>query len=129
MTNVTTHKIAIVEDELSIQQMYKFKFEAEGFRVVVASDGRTGLQVVKDFRPDILLLDIKMPHMDGDEMLAKLRATAWGANIRVVILTNLSKDEAPTALRFLHVDRYIVKAHHTPAQVLAVTKEILDIAS
>jgi hypothetical protein len=64
--------------------------------------------------------------MSGDEMLEKLRATDWGSSIRVVILTNISKDEAPKNLRFLHVDRYVVKAHHTPTQVLEIIKEILS---
>ncbi len=59
-------------------------------------------------------------------MLARLRAQAWGADIRVIILTNLSKDEAPQVLRFLHVDRYIVKAHHTPKQLVDIVHEVLD---
>jgi hypothetical protein len=60
-------------------------------------------------------------------MLEKLRATDWGSSIRVIILTNLSKDEAPHKLRFLNVDRYIVKAHFTPAQVLSTINEVLGI--
>jgi hypothetical protein len=54
-----------------------------------------------------------------------LRATDWGSSIRVLILTNISKDEAPQALRFLRVDRYIVKAHHTPSQVIGIVHEVL----
>jgi CheY-like chemotaxis protein len=63
--------------------------------------------------------------MSGDEMLEKLRATEDGAAIKVIILTNISKDEAPRALRLLHVDRYVVKAHHTPQQITEIIGEVL----
>lgn len=64
--------------------------------------------------------------MNGDEMLEKLRQTDWGSKIRVIILTNISRDEAPKNLGLLNVDRYIVKAHHTPQQVLDIINEILN---
>jgi DNA-binding response OmpR family regulator len=120
-------KLSIVEDELSILQLYKTKFEREGFEVATASNGRDGLKVIKRTMPDLVLLDLRMPGMQGDEMLARLRAEEWGASIRVIILTNLSRDEAPSSLRFLAVDRYIVKAHHTPSQVVAIVREVLGI--
>jgi DNA-binding response OmpR family regulator len=122
-----TPKLSIVEDELSILQLYKTKFEREGFEVATASNGRDGLKVIKRTMPDLVLLDLRMPGMQGDEMLARLRAEEWGASIRVIILTNLSRDEAPSSLRFLAVDRYIVKAHHTPSQVVAIVREVLGI--
>lgn len=118
-------KIAIVEDDEPIRQMYAIKLENSGFDICTAEDGQTGLTVVKEHLPDLILLDIMMPVMRGDEMLEKLRETDWGAGIRVVVLTNLSKDEAPHMLRFLNVDRYIVKAHHTPSQVVDIVKDIL----
>jgi DNA-binding NarL/FixJ family response regulator len=67
-----------------------------------------------------------MPVMPGDEMLEKMRRTDWGSTIRVIVLTNISRDEAPRSLSLLNVDRYIVKAHHTPAQVLDIINEILN---
>ncbi len=118
-------RIAVIEDDLPIAQMYQFKLEQNDFTVALAHDGRAGLVMLKDFLPDLILLDIKMPHMSGDEMLTELRTTDWGKNIRVIILTNISRDEAPQVLRFLNVDRYIVKAHHTPQQVLDIVKEVL----
>jgi len=63
--------------------------------------------------------------MPGDEMLEKLRATPWGSGVRVIILTNISKNEAPQKLRFLNVDRYVVKAHHTPAQIVSIVQDVL----
>lgn len=121
----TVQKLLIVEDEHVIAAMYKFKLEAEGYEVRCAYDGEAGLKLAEEFRPDLILLDLRMPVMSGDEMLAKLRATDWGSSIRVVILTNISKAEAPASLRLLHVDRYIVKAHYTPAQVADIVGEVL----
>lgn len=119
------YKVAIVEDETAIRELYKAKLDLCGYEVKVAHNGREGLQVIESFRPDLVLLDIRMPEMNGDEMLQRLRETEWGANIRVVILTNLSKDEAPSILRFLSVDRYIVKAHHTPKQIADIVGEVV----
>lgn len=118
-------KILIVEDEYSIARMYKYKFEASGLNVKIAENGIEGLSSAEAFQPDIILLDLKMPYMTGEEMLKKLRAEDWGKNIKVVILTNISKDEAPSSIRPLNVERYIVKAHSTPKQVLEVVNEIL----
>jgi DNA-binding response OmpR family regulator len=119
-------KIAVIEDDRDLQFMYKLKLEREGFEVRAASDGQEGLELIKEFRPDIVLLDLMMPVMSGPEMLARLREEEWASNIRVVVLTNISKTEAPSALRFLGVDRYVVKAHHTPAQVVDIVHEVLE---
>lgn len=102
------------------------KFELENFDVQVAFSGRDGLKLIKQTNPDLVLLDLCMPHMSGDEMLAKLRATEWGADVPVIILTNLSRAEAPAALRFLGVERYIVKANHTPSQIASIVNEVLS---
>lgn len=121
----TPPKAAIIEDDTDLQFIYKMKLEAAGYQVVTAANGVDGLAVIESFKPDIILLDLMMPVMSGAEMLTKLRMNDWASNMRVIILTNISKDEAPQALRFLSVDRYVVKAHHTPAQVVAVANEVL----
>lgn len=125
---MATVKVVIIEDDLSIQRLYKTKLELEGFEVTVADNGKDGLSTARRVMPDIILLDLRMPLLNGEETLAKLRAEEWGANIRVIILTNVSRDEAPTSLRFLGVSRYIVKAHHTPAQVVEAIKDVLLIS-
>lgn len=120
-------RAVVVEDDPDIQYIYKLKLEREGFDVAVASNGEEGLGVIEQFNPSVVLLDLMMPVMSGSEMLAEMRAESWGSDARVIILTNISKDEAPQSLRFLHVDRYIVKAHHTPAQVVSIVHEVLGL--
>lgn len=118
-------KAVVIEDDHDLQFIYKLKLERAGFTVTTAGNGEEGLEAIQALQPDIILLDLLMPVMNGTEMLARLRAENWGSDVRVVILTNISKDEAPQALRFLRVDRYIVKAHHTPAQVVGIVNEII----
>ena len=72
-------KIAIVEDDLAIAQMYRMKFEAEGYHVEIAENGKLGLELCEQMKPDLVLLDLMMPEMNGDEMLEKMRATDWAS--------------------------------------------------
>jgi DNA-binding response OmpR family regulator len=117
-------KVAVIEDNIPIQELYMFKLKLEGFKVKAASDGEAGLTMVKEFMPDLILLDLLMPIKNGEDMLEDLRKFDWAKNIRVIILTNISKDEAPSKLRLLNVDRYIVKAHYTPQQVIDIVREV-----
>ena len=118
--------IAIIEDDQVINQMYRMKFEAAGFEVVSASDGEAGVKVVQRANPDIILLDLQMPNMNGTEALQKIRHQPANANTPVIILTNLGEEEAPVELRRLGIDSYIVKANLTPSQVAARVKETLN---
>lgn len=118
-------KIAIIEDDQAISQMYRIKFEAEGFDIETAGDGRTGLDLCLAFQPDIILLDLMMPEMNGDEMLAALRQTEWGKTVKVIVLTNMGEQEAPDTLKSLGVSAFIVKADMTPRQVAELVKKHL----
>lgn len=115
-------KIAIIEDDQAISTMYRIKFEAEGFDVEMATNGKLGLELCEDMRPDIVLLDLMMPEMRGDEMLAKMRKTDWGKDIKVIVLTNSGEEQAPPELKELGIRRYIVKAEMTPRQVAEMVK-------
>ena len=116
-------KIAIIEDDVAIAQMYRMKFEAEGYDVETAENGRLGLELVEQMLPDIILLDLMMPEMSGDEMLARMRATEWGKNIKVIILTNMGEQEAPQSLKEHNVSAFIVKADMTPRQVAELVQK------
>jgi DNA-binding response OmpR family regulator len=118
-------KIAIIEDDPAISQMYRFKFEAEGYQVQTAENGKLGLQLAESMKPDIILLDLMMPEMSGDQMLEKLRATDWGKNIQVIILTNMGEQEIPTRVHELGVSGIILKANMTPRQVAEMVKKQL----
>jgi DNA-binding response OmpR family regulator len=120
-------KIAIIEDDTVINQMYRMKFEADGFEVQLADNGKRGVALVESFQPDLILLDLSMPEMSGDEALAEIRSHDWGKAIPVIILTNLGEEEAPKTLRSLGIHSYIVKADLTPSQVVSRAKEALNL--
>lgn len=119
-------KIAIIEDDQVINQMYRMKFEAAGFSVATASDGESGVKMAEKFKPNIILLDLQMPHMNGAEALEIIRKSSWGSKTPVIILTNLGEEEAPKTLRALGIHSYIVKAELTPSQVVARVQEALE---
>ena len=115
--------IAIIEDDSAIAQMYRMKFEAEGYTVETAENGVLGLELIQDMKPDIVLLDLMMPEMNGDEVLKHMREQPWGANTKVIILTNMGEQEAPAMLKELNVSAFIVKADMTPRQVAELVKK------
>jgi len=115
-------KVAIIEDDLAISQMYRIKFEADGYEVETAENGKLGLELVQKMQPDIILLDLMMPVMTGDQMLTALRKTDWGKNVKVVILTNMGEQEIPESVKEQGVSAFILKADMTPRQVAELVK-------
>ncbi len=105
--------------------MYRMKFEADDFDVRLAADGKVGVELVEKFTPDIILLDLQMPEMDGLTALRKIRSHTWGETVPVIVLTNLSEEEAPDELRDLNIHSYIVKANLTPRQVVSKVKDVI----
>ena len=122
-------KIAIIEDDPTISQMYRMKFESDGFEVRLAANGQIGIEVVEKFQPDIILLDVQMPEMDGTEALKHIRSKDWGKTIPVIVLTNLGEEEAPRELKKLGIHSYIVKANLTPRQVAEQVKSAIKTTS
>jgi DNA-binding response OmpR family regulator len=118
-------RIVLIEDDPIIADMYGFKLEHDGYALYRASDGETGLHLIEKHDPDIALIDLRLPGMNGDKVIEQIRQEEWGQRCRIIVLTNISRDEAPGILRLLRVDRYIVKAHHTPQQVVDIVREVL----
>lgn len=119
-------KVAIIEDDMAIVQMYRTKFENEGYEVATAPDGISGLQLIEEYEPDIILLDLMMPNMNGLDMLSKLRNQPGGRDAKVVVLTNMGDTETATKVYKMAADDYIVKAEMTPKQVSDRIKALLE---
>jgi DNA-binding response OmpR family regulator len=124
MKKASDTKIAIIEDQEEIAEMYRFKFETEGYQAEVAENGQIGFKMVEEFQPDIILLDLMMPIQDGPATLNQLKAA--GIKTPVVILTNLGKEEASKRiLATENVVDFLIKADCTPKQVLERVKLLL----
>ena len=118
-------KILLVEDDPFISEMYTVKFEKAGYACEVASTGKEGLTKAKEWQPDIVLLDILIPEMDGFEVLSALKKDAAMSSIPVVMLTNLGQKEDIEKGAALGAAAYIVKAHFTPQEVVDKVKTLL----
>jgi DNA-binding response OmpR family regulator len=104
-------KILVVEDELALSQVLSDRFTQEGFDVQTAGDGEEGLKKATSWKPDLVLLDIVMPRMDGMTMLHALRKTPEGKNMPVILLTNLSDTEDVYEAMANGVYDFLVKSH------------------
>jgi DNA-binding response OmpR family regulator len=118
-------KIALIEDDMAIVQMYRMKFEHEGYEVETAADGGGGLELISTFKPDVVLLDLMMPNMNGLDMLKQLRSQANGRDAKVIVLTNMGDTETATRVYKMAADDYIVKAEMTPKQVTERVQALL----
>ena len=119
-------KILIIEDDPLMGRMYQKIFTFEGYEVEVADNGEDGLAKVKSWNPNLVLLDIMMPKMNGMEVLDKLKSDPDTKKLPVVILTNLAgQKDAETAMSKGAV-KYIVKSEYEPKQVANIVKEILS---
>lgn len=104
-------KIVIVEDDQVLAEIYQTRMQLAGYDCRVANDGLSGLALIRDAAPDLVLLDLMLPQLSGDQVLAQMRNHYWGKNIKVIILTNISEAEAPEGLEKLGFESYIVKAN------------------
>lgn len=118
-------KVLIIEDDALLQSIYATKFELENFDVFVADDGEKGLRTAKKELPDIILLDILLPKMNGFEVLKGIKDDEATKNIKVILLTNLSqRAEVEKGLDLGAID-YLIKAHFMPSEVVAKVKKVL----
>lgn len=120
-------KILVVEDESAEIQALVFKFMSAGFDVIEAKNGEEGLWIALKERPDLIILDILMPRMDGMAMLHRLRKSKWGNDVPVVILSNLSDPEKVADALEKGVNYFLVKANSTLEDVLKAVNENIAI--
>lgn len=123
MTDQKKIKVALVEDDQMLSEMYKIKFQKEGFDIVNASDGAAGVDLVVKENPDIVLLDIIMPRMDGFQVLESLRAKKLA--MPVILLTNLGQEEDIKKGRALGATDYFVKSNFTPDAIVEKVRKVL----
>ena len=116
-------KILIAEDDKMIGSMYQTKLEQEGFIVLTADNGAQCLELVIKEKPDLIMLDIIMPQLDGFSVLQELKKDPKTKNIPVIMLTNLGTDEDKSKGEKLGATDYLVKANLTPAQVSEIIKK------
>ncbi len=102
-------KIVIAEDNAALADIYKTRLEIIGYQCFCAYDGQEALEVIEREKPALVLMDLMMPRIAGDEVLRRMRATDWGKDIRVYIISNLNEQDAPAGLREYGIEGYTVK--------------------
>ena len=114
-----TQKILVVEDDQPLLLVLVDKLTSEGFTVLPAKDGEEGLASALRDHPDLILLDIVMPRLDGLSMLKQLRADEWGKKVAVIVLTNLSDLEKVSEVIAQGSNEYLIKSDHKLEEIVA----------
>jgi DNA-binding response OmpR family regulator len=122
---MNNQRILIVEDDNFLSQMYVTKLELENFNVLSAFTGLQGLKTAQKEKPDLILLDLGLPEMDGFEVLKHLKEDEATKNIPVLILTNFSQKDDIDRCLALGASDYLIKAHFVPSEVIKKIKDIL----
>lgn len=122
---LSTQKIVIAEDNPSLAEIYKIRLEMSGYVCFVARDGQEALEIIEREKPALVLMDMMMPRVAGDEVLRRMRQSEWGKTIRVYIISNLNEIDAPAGLRDLGIEGYAVKANLTNDDIDRLVDNIL----
>ncbi len=119
-------KILIVEDELPYQKLLHDQLDVNGYEVIQANDGKKGLSLANKEHPDLILLDVRMPEMDGMTMLHELRKDSYGKSVKIIVLTNLEpNDELIKKVIDNKPSYYLVKSDIKLTDLLDKIKELL----
>ena len=118
-------KILLVDDDRLMVKMYQGKFEDDGYDVAVATNGEQGIEKTNEFKPDLILLDIMMPKVNGLEMLKRLKEKETTKKIPVILLTNVGSEEDAKHGLSLGAVAYLVKAHYDVKDIVKKVKEVL----
>lgn len=118
-------KVVIVEDDKMLAEIYQTLLSSNGFNALVANDGRTGADLIKEEQPDLVLLDLMLPELSGDMVLYEIRSDERTRATKVIMLTNISETEAPEGLDKLGFSRYIVKANLISNQLPDICNEVI----
>jgi DNA-binding response OmpR family regulator len=124
-TTINPIKIVIVEDNVSLAEIYKTRLDLIGYKCSIAYDGEEALALIELEKPQLVLLDLMLPKISGDEVLRRMRATDWGKDIRVYVISNLNETEGAADLRTLGIEGYAVKANLTYDDIDRLVDSIL----
>lgn len=122
----TKGSILIVEDDFFLLNIYSTKFEGEGYKVFIAPNGQEGLELALSKKPNIILLDILMPKLDGFGFLKEIKKNKVAANIPIILLTNLSQKKDIDKGLSMGADDYLVKAHFMPSEVVEKVETLTE---
>lgn len=118
-------KIMLVEDDAFISDIYGVKLKNAGFESIEAGNGLEAMRLLEKDAPDLVLLDITMPYMDGTEVLKKMKGDERWKKIPVIVLSNISEKEKVDEVLESGADDYILKSHFTPSEVMEKINSIL----
>lgn len=120
-------RILIIEDELPLREAFAFLLQSEGYEVQVAENGKVGLEKLAEFEPDIILLDLLMPVMNGIEFLkAQSKIHNTDIHYKTLVLSNLSDPMTRDDIRDYHVAGVAMKADLSPAELAATVKKLVS---
>ena len=121
----TKKTILVIEDDKFLRELISRKLIGEGFDVLEAVDGEEGIKKIKEGKPDLVLLDLILPSIDGFEILTRVRDDPEVSSIPVIILSNLGqREEVEKGLKLGAID-YLIKAHFTPGEIIEKIKNVL----
>lgn len=119
-------KVLIVEDEDALREAFTMIFDIKGFKTAEAANGQIALSVLKEFEPDIIILDIMMPIMSGFEFLEKANLAENYPKTKVLVLSNLSDEKSVNKAKELGSDEFILKSSVSPATLVETINNILS---
>ena len=122
---ISALKVVIVEDNVGLAEIYKTRLEIIGYTCFVAVDGIQALEIIEREHPSLILLDIMIPKLSGDQVLKTIRMTDWGKQVKVLVISNLNEADAPAGLRELGIEGYAVKANLTDDMIDKMVDDIL----
>lgn len=122
---ITRPIVLIIEDDLDLRELYEQRLRLEGFDTRLAFDGKTGLELIKDVKPDIILLDLMLPKLDGFSFIKEVKREPNLKDIPIVILSVLWQDEDKERALELGADIYLVKSETTPKVVVETLTKAL----
>jgi DNA-binding response OmpR family regulator len=125
MDDTPATKIVIVEDDASLADIYKTRLDVIGYQCFIAHDGIEAINIIEKERPSLVLLDIMLPKVAGDQILKLMRSTTWGKDIKVLVISNLNESDAPAGIRSLGIEGYAVKANLSNDKIDELVDNIL----